>query len=80
MTDPIFKPSRRIRDPLALRRFRLQHIGEPCDECEARTGVHAHHRTFRSQGGDDVPENLQWLCQICHDAAHGIHSVEYRYD
>lgn len=57
--DP--KPSARIRDPDLLRRFRLEHAGEPCESCELRPGVHVHHVTFRSQGGDDAPENLLWL-------------------
>lgn len=42
--------------------------------CEARPGVHVHHRVFRSQGGSDIPENLQWLCHVCHDSVHGIRS------
>jgi hypothetical protein len=25
---------------------------------------------FRSQGGDDHPENLRWLCRYCHDDLH----------
>lgn len=68
MEDP--KPPKRIRDPDALRRFRLEHQGEPCDLCELRLGVHVHHKTFRSQGGGDVPDNLLWLCYICHDDIH----------
>jgi hypothetical protein len=70
--DP--RPGSRIRNPQAVSRFRLEHVGEPCERCELRPGVHVHHRTFRSQGGDDIPENMQWLCHICHDAAHGIRS------
>lgn len=71
---PDWKRAARVRDSLALRRFRLEHAGEPCEQCELRPGIHAHHKIFRSQSGDDAPENLAWLCQICHDSAHGIRS------
>ena len=75
MRDP--KPSKRIQDPDLLRRFRLEHVGEPCDLCETRVGRQAHHKIFRSQGGGDVEDNLLWLCLSCHDNAHGIKSVRY---
>ncbi len=68
--DP--KPKKSVKDVDALRRFRLQHLGEPCDDCELRPGAHVHHVIFRSQSGDDKPENLAWLCQPCHDARHGL--------
>ena len=71
--DP--KPPRRIRDREAIRRFRLEHRGEPCEDCELRQGIHAHHRVFRSQGGNDTAESLMWLCGACHDKRHGIESV-----
>lgn len=73
MRDP--KPEPRVKDPAALRRFRLEHVGEPCERCEVRTGIHAHHRKFRSQGGADAESNLDWLCGPCHDEVHGIRSV-----
>lgn len=68
--DP--KPAARIRDPDLLRQFRLEHAGEPCDRCWQRPGVHAHHVVFRSRGGDDVAENLLWLCISCHHVMHGL--------
>ncbi len=67
-----FRPSKRIKDPDALKRFRLEHVGEPCEICERRAGAHVHHKTFRSQGGDDTDENLLWMCIYCHSEAHGI--------
>lgn len=57
--DP--RPPRRIKDPDALRTFRLTMMNEPCEVCELRPGTDAHHVTFRSQGGDDTPDNLVWL-------------------
>lgn len=69
------KPSKRIKDPELLRRFRLENAGEPCWACERHTGIHVHHVKFRSQGGDDAKDNLRWLCGSCHDTLHGIRSV-----
>lgn len=66
--DP--RPPARVVDVGALTRFRLEHLGEPCDRCELRAGVHVHHRVFRSQGGNDTPDNLEWLCLTCHDDVH----------
>jgi len=56
-----FKRPKRIKDPGALRRFRLLHLNEPCEICEMRMGVDPHHVQYRSRGGDDTPENLLWL-------------------
>lgn len=67
-SDP--RPEGRVRDPDALKRFRLDNLGEPCFLCEKRPGTQAHHKTFRSQGGDDHADNLLWLCRICHDGIH----------
>ena len=75
MSASDFKRPKRIKDPDALRRFHLTHIGEPCDACELRPGIHAHHRIFRSQGGDDSDSNLSWLCAACHHEAHGIRDI-----
>jgi len=66
--DP--KPAGRVKDPEALRRFRLERMGEPCELCEQRPGTDVHHRVFRSQGGNDEESNLILLCRICHDGIH----------
>jgi hypothetical protein len=66
--DP--RPPGRIKDPEALRQFRLEHLGEPCEICERRPGTDPHHTLFRSQGGDDSEKNLLWLCRLCHDSVH----------
>ena len=76
MRDP--RPPRRIRDPDAIARFRLEHLGEPCDICERRPGTDPHHVQYRSQGGADVPENLLWLCRTCHDDLHAGRINRYR--
>jgi len=66
-----WKPRPRLRDPDALARFRLAKLGEPCAACGKEPGSPPHHRKLRSQGGDDVPENLAHLGVRCHGALHG---------
>jgi len=66
------KPRKRIKDVAAMRRFHLEMAGEPCELCELRPGNQIHHKIFRSQGGDDVPANFQWLCNSCASAQHGL--------
>ena len=72
---PDWKPEGRVKDPEALKRFRLAHVGEPCDLCELRPGTEAHHVQFRSQSGDDVESNLLWLCAVCHGSRHGVRVI-----
>jgi 5-methylcytosine-specific restriction endonuclease McrA len=60
------------RDRDALKRFRLERLGEPCDVCDIRPGSEVHHKKFRSRGGDDTTDNLMWLCLVCHGEQHGI--------
>lgn len=55
-----------------MRQLHLELVNEPCERCGLRAGVMLHHRTLRSQGGDDTRENLEWLCPSCHDDAHGL--------
>lgn len=68
--NPDPKPWARLRDKYVLELFRLAHLGEPCEQCERRPGTDAHHRVYRSQGGDDHPDNLAWLCRTCHRDLH----------
>ena len=72
-----WKPEKRIKDPGAIRRFRLERYGEACERCQRHAGIHAHHTIFKSQGGHDREDLLEWLCGQCHDAAHGIRSTWY---
>jgi 5-methylcytosine-specific restriction endonuclease McrA len=73
--DP--RPEGRVRDPDALKQFRLENLGEPCELCEKRLGGHVHHKVFRSQGGNDEPDNFMWLCVCCHDDIHAGRSDRY---
>jgi 5-methylcytosine-specific restriction endonuclease McrA len=42
--------------------------GYQCQYCGGifRDGLHPHHRVFKSQGGDDRPENIAPCCWKCH--------------
>lgn len=41
-----------------------------CRFCHDTHALHAHHITFRSQGGEDKLNNLITLCYQCHRAVH----------
>lgn len=69
---PYPKPPKRVVDKDLMKRLHLEYAGEPCDRDCGRIGVELHHKVFRSQGGDDVRENLEWLCRFHHDEAHGL--------
>jgi hypothetical protein len=53
--------------------------------CEARTevctgwGQHAHHVVMRSHGGPDTPENLLWVCAMCHHEIHAYPADSYEH-
>ena len=71
---------RRVVDRDAIKRFRLDNLGEPCELCEQRPGKDPHHKVFRSQGGDDHADNLLWVCAYCHDDIHAGRTDRYAYD
>lgn len=48
--------------------------GGGCELCDAGgqdANLHIHHRTPKSDGGTNHPENLILLCQACHERHHG---------
>jgi type II secretory ATPase GspE/PulE/Tfp pilus assembly ATPase PilB-like protein len=44
----------------------FQRDGFKCRHCSDRNGIHPHHVIYRSQGGQDVLNNLITLCAQCH--------------
>jgi len=36
-------------------------------ECNSKFMIDLHHKTKRSQGGSDTPENCFTMCRKCHD-------------
>ena len=70
------KPRKRIQDRALLKEIR--NTVKYCERCGKNcTGnIHGgpHHIKYRSQGGDDIKENLIRLCIDCHT---NIHNARY---
>lgn len=49
----------------------LERDGWRCQKCGSLENLQVHHRTKRSQQGDDALANLVTLCAYCHMAEHG---------
>lgn len=49
------------------RALRREVASQPCVGCGSRVRVHADHVVPRKLGGSDARENLQPLCQACHN-------------
>jgi len=49
----------------------LERDGWRCQRCGSLENLQVHHRTKRSQQGDDALRNLVTLCAYCHMAEHG---------
>jgi len=69
------KPSSpRIRlAPNAYKELRLQVLVRDnwrCQNCGSLKNLEVHHKTHRSQSGDDSDLNLITLCFKCHDKQH----------
>lgn len=65
--DP--KPKKRVRDRELMKQLHLDR--GVCCLCENyHPSSHLHHVYPRGQGGDDVRENLVFLCFRCHDRIH----------
>ncbi len=50
-------------------RLQVKERDRSCRGC-GQSAHHIHHIVYKSQGGSDEPENLVWLCNLCHLAAH----------
>lgn len=55
---PNFRPLRDQRIPIDG--------PKACNRCKRRKALERDHIQALSQGGKDISENLQWLCEICH--------------
>lgn len=67
MAQPDPKPRKRVTNPKATK-LKLQ-ADRKCRSCE-QPATDGHHVLLRSQGGDDVPDNIMPLCHACHMAWH----------
>ena len=62
------KRPRRIKDPALMRLLKYE-----VDECEVTGGVgllHLHHVILKSQGGDDLRENILSMTEGLHEGYH----------
>ena len=67
MVTSDFKPPKRIRDPEAAKRKLAR---QPrCRQCQD-AATDGHHILLRSQGGDDVEDNIMPLCRQHHFEYH----------
>lgn len=69
---PVPKPRKRIINRVLLREMRNEIVY--CERCGRPGHGGCHHIKYKSQGGDDIRENLIRLCVYCHD---GIHKARY---
>ena len=48
-----------------------------CQDCGTMKNIDRapHHKVFKSQGGEDISENLITLCRVCHGKKHGINYI-----
>jgi HNH endonuclease len=65
--SPLFKPAARIVDPGATQKKLLR--DRECRGCGSPASE-GHHILFRSGRGDDVPDNIVPLCDVCHAIVH----------
>lgn len=49
----------------------LRRAGHKCEKCSGDKKLQVHHLSY-DRLGDELPEDLQSLCVICHRQAHGI--------
>ncbi len=42
-----------------------------CLACGKKYGLHLHHVTYKRYG-QEIPDDLIWLCQVCHQAVHDL--------
>ena len=74
----MFPKHKRIVDKAALRRYAEENPYCEMPGCNKLGHACPHHITYKSQMGDDVPENLITLCQDHHTIAHGPNSREMK--
>jgi 5-methylcytosine-specific restriction endonuclease McrA len=68
MVPSDFKAPARIRDSAAIQR---KVVSEPlCRACRLEKAVDPHHVLLKSQGGDDLEDNIVPLCRACHRDYH----------
>ena len=62
-------PLRKVGKVTQRRQANLRKLKRPryCQGCGLEGPLDPHHIIKRSQGGDEGPENIKWLCRMCHE-------------
>ena len=55
---------------LRVRRFVFERDGWRCVRCKRPGRLRLHHRIAFADGGSDLPENLETMCEPCHIEFH----------
>jgi 5-methylcytosine-specific restriction endonuclease McrA len=79
--DGSLKPPRALKPRTAptwqsIRRAVIKR-DKQCQKCGSTTGLEAHHKIERSDGGADTLENLIALCSLCHDEWTVLESIGF---
>ena len=77
LVGPKLSPQR--LDPVSyeiLRQQVLRRDGWRCQSCGTMSNLEVHHKTFRSQSGNDSEANLITLCTACHQETHLLVKVK----
>jgi 5-methylcytosine-specific restriction endonuclease McrA len=48
----------------------LRSARSECEECGSRFDLQVHHRNYDRVGGNELPSDLQVLCEPCHLTVH----------
>jgi hypothetical protein len=53
-------------------------LADMANDC-TNPATHAHHKTYRRFGGDELPEDLQALCDFHHEYHHALSPIPPRF-
>lgn len=59
---------------LKLSRKKRKKVGH-CERCRSKKCLQAHHRFYRDNWYDTQEEDLEVLCRLCHQKAHGLRKL-----
>ena len=50
-----------------------------CEDCKVNKAEHIHHLTYERKG-HEIPEDLQYLCVVCHGKRHPHHNFKTKWE
>ena len=54
----------------AVRLWMLDYCDNTCEKCGAHKNLEVHHKTYERLGSEKMPDDLQVLCNECHEGLH----------